>query len=224
MNTAQKIIKYCAIGLAAAIIVGIFSAILAGGFGIAKVTDYLKGNQVEVTCETEPCLKVALGRTDLEIKKGEKFAAETNYGKVEIKQDGNKILIEEKDGDWLKDDHRVVTVTVPGNLEFETVGISGGVGKTNIEFLKTKNLELSVGVGETNVAMLDVQNAKINTGVGALKLNLAGAEQDYEIKVRHGIGDIRVNDKELGRDTVLGSGEHKVEINGGIGEVIVKTK
>ena len=224
MSAVQKIIKYCAIGLAAAIIVGIFSAILAGGFGIAKITDYIKGNQTEVVCETEPCLKVALGRADLEIKKGEKLAAETNYSKVEIKQDGNKVLIEEKDGDWFNSEDRVITVTVPEDLEFEAVGISGGVGKANIEFLKAKNLELSLGVGETNIVALDIQNAKINTGVGALNLNLVGTEQDYEIKVSHGIGDIKVNDKELGRDTVLGAGKNKVEINGGIGEVIVKTK
>lgn len=218
MNTAQKVIKYVAIGFAAALIVAIFSGIFFGGYGIFRATNLIKENNVELVCETEPCLKIALGRSNLEVKKGTELSVESDYDGIEIKQDGNKILIKENDTDWFGKD-RKITIVVPETMEFEEVNIAGGVGKIDVEFLKAKNLKLALGVGETRIEKLDAKNAEINTGIGELRLGLIGVEQDYEIEAKRGIGEIRVADRELGRNEIVGSGERKVKINGGIGEI-----
>ena len=76
MNTAQKIIKYFAIAFASLLSVSIIAGIVFGCLGILAATKLIKDNSsVEITCEENesPCLKISLGVSDLEIKKGDKL-------------------------------------------------------------------------------------------------------------------------------------------------------
>ena len=226
MSTAQKIIKYFAIAFAAMLSVSIIAGIVFGGLGILTATKLIKNNSsVDISCEESDtsCLQVTLAASELLIKKGDKLSAESTYDKVEIKQDGDQLTIIEKDGTIFGNYNRTTTVYVPEDMKFKKVAISGGAGRIYVESLNTEEMEVSLGIGETVFDKLEVEKAKISTGIGHVEINLASSEDAYAIKVDRGIGEIRFNDKKISSDTWIGSGDKKIEVSGGIGELNIKT-
>lgn len=227
MNTWQKIIKYFAIGFACFLIFTILSGIVFGALGILTATKLIeKNSHVEISCEVdeEPCLEIAMAASELVIKKGDKLYAESEYDKVEIKQEGNRIAISEGNANVFGDyDKRTTTVYVPEDMEFKKVGISGGAGRIYIEAIKAKEMELSLGVGETSVDSLEVDKIKVSAGIGAVNLHLASPASEYKVKISKGIGDARFNGKVVGNDETFGDGVREVEVSGGIGAIDITT-
>ena len=226
MNTAQKIIKYIALAFAALLSVSIIAGLIFAGLGIMTATKLISNNShVEIRCEADesPCLEIALAASELVIKKGEKFSAETTYDKVEIKQVDDKMVITENGGSIFGDYNRTTTVYVPEDMEFTKVGISGGAGRIYVESLKAKEMEVSLGVGETVFEKLEADKAKFSTGIGRVAINLASSDDAYAIKVDRGIGEIKFNDSSINSNTTIGDGDKKIEISGGIGELDIKT-
>ena len=226
MNTAQKIIKYIAIAFAAVLSVSIISGLIFAGLGIVTATKLIdKNSHVEIACEADeaPCLQVALAASELVIKKGDKFSAETTYDKVEIKQEGDKMVITENGGSIFGDYNRTTTVYVPEDMEFTKVGLSGGAGRIYVESLKAKKMEVALGIGETVFDKLEVDNAKFSTGIGRVAISLAFSDDAYAIKVDKGIGEIKFNGNNISSDTWIGNGDKKIEVSGGIGELDIKT-
>ncbi len=225
MNTAQRVIKYFALGFAAFLSFTIISAIAFGALGILGATKLIKNNSnVEIRCEADeaPCLQISLGASELVIKKGESFYAESTYEHVEIKQDGDKMVITEKDGSIFDNHHRTTTVYVPEGMVFNKAGISGGAGRIQIDALNAKELEVALGVGETVIENLEVENAKISAGIGHVGVKLASSEDQYSIEVDKGIGEIKYNGKSVGNSDI-GNGKKTIKISGGIGEIIIDT-
>ena len=226
MSTWQRIVKYFAIGFACFLIFTILSGIVFGALGILTATKLIdKNSHVEISCEAneEPCLQVALAASELVIKKGDKFAAESTYDKVEIKQDGNRMVITENGGSIFGGYNRTTTVYVPEDMEFTKVGISGGAGRIYVESLRAKEMEVALGVGETVFDKLEVEKAKFSTGIGRVAINLASSDDAYAIKVDRGIGEIKFNGNSINSNTTIGDGDKKIEISGGIGELDIKT-
>lgn len=226
MNTAQKIIKYIAIAFAALLSVSIIAGLIFAGLGLMTATKLISNNShVEISCEADeaPCLQVALAASELVIKKGDKFSAETTYDKVEIKQDGNLMVITENGGSIFGDYNRTTTVYVPEDMEFTKVGISGGAGRIYVESLRAKEMEVSLGVGETVFEKLEADKAKFSTGIGRVEINLASSDDAYAIKVDRGIGEIKFNGNGVSSNTTIGNGDKRIEISGGIGELNIKT-
>lgn len=228
MNSAQKVVKYLAMAFAIFLIVTIFSGIIYGVLGIATAGKLIGDNSTIATkCqgdEEKPCLEIALSISNLEIKKGSQLHVETKNEKVGITQDDHKLIIIEKGRHLFESYHdREVIVYVPEDMEFEKVGISGGVGSIYIENLQTKELEMALGVGETKIDSLKADNAKISTGIGEVSVGLGSEARDYEIKVEKGLGDITLNGKSTSSG-VHGSGPKKIEINGGIGAIGITTR
>lgn len=225
MTTAQKIIKYFAIGFATFLIVTICAAIVYGGLGIVTTVDYVIGDRREVSeCEATPCLSISVAISNLEIKKGDELAAEAKNDKVEIIRDEGKLVIKEPKADVFNRNDKLITVYIPEDMNFSTVDISGGVGSIRIDELKTESLKMSLGVGETMVGSLDAKSAEINTGIGKLDINLASPEEEYEILVSKGIGDITFNGKSISNDSAKGNGDKKIKISNGIGAINITTK
>ena len=229
MTTAQRIIKYFAIGFAALLIVSIFSGIVFWGLGIITAGKMIKNNsEIEMNCEEEKsCLKITLGASELEIRKGNELKVETKNGKVEVQQDENRLEIKDSGSgwDWLgKDDNRKVTVHVPEDMEFDKAGISGGAGKIYVEQLRAKDFEMALGAGEASFDALEVETAKISAGIGSVRVKLMSSAEEYSVKLSKGIGEIKFNDKKVSNDTTIGEGSKKIEISGGIGEITVNTK
>ncbi|MBR3332503.1 DUF4097 family beta strand repeat protein [Candidatus Saccharibacteria bacterium] len=226
MNTAQKIIKYFAIAFAATLSISIIAGIIFGGLGILTATKLIKDNSsVEISCEEsdKACLQISLAASELIIKKGDNLSAESTYDKVEIKQDGDQLVITENGGSIFGNYDRTTIVYVPENMEFDKVGISGGAGRIYVEAIKAKKMEVSLGIGETVFGNLEVDQAKISTGIGHVEINLASSDDAYSIKVDRGIGEVKFNGSRISSDTWIGNGGKKIEISSGIGELDIKT-
>lgn len=228
MNTAQRVIKYLAMAFAIFLIVSIFSGIVYGVLGIVTAGKLVGDNSTVATkCvdnEENFCLEIALSISNLEVKKGEKLSVETKNEKVEVIQDDHKLIITEKGRHiFERYNDREVVLFVPEDMEFNKVGISGGVGSIYVENLRTKDLEMALGIGKTEVASLEVENAKISTGIGEVSVGLKSKAEAYTIKTEKGIGDISLNGKSISDYSVNGNGDKKVEIDGGIGAIKITT-
>ena len=229
MSTAQRIIKYCAIGFAAFLIVTILSSIIFGVLGIVTAGKIIKSNsEISLSCDAEEkaCISITIAASELEIKKGEELKVETKNEKVDVKQEGNVLTVVENGSNWNwfgKNADKNIVVYVPEDLEFEKAGISGGAGRIYVEKLNAKELEVALGVGETVIDALETENAKINAGIGSVKINLLSKSEEYTINMSKGLSAMSFNGEGLGNDATFGTGDRKIEISGGIGEFIVKT-
>lgn len=229
MSTAQRIIKYFAIGFAAFLSVTIISSIIFGVLGIVTAGRIIKDNsEISLNCDQEEqsCMVITIAASELEIRKGEELKVETENEKVEVKQEGNILTVVENGSNWNWFGHNAdkkIIVYVPEDMEFKKAGISGGAGRIYVEKLNAKELEVALGVGETVFDALETENAKIDAGIGSVKINLLSKSDEYTVKLSKGIGAMNFNGADLGNDATFGTGERKVEISGGIGEFIVKT-
>ncbi len=229
MNTAQKIIKYCAIGFAAILIVSILSGIIFGVLGIVTAGRLIKDNsEISLSCEESEkyCMTLSIAASELEVKKGEKLSVETENEKVEVKQGENTLVVKENGSSWSwfgKNEEKKIVVYVPEDMQFDKVGISSGAGRIYVEKLDAKELEVALGVGEAVFDALETENAKISAGIGSVRINLLSKAEDYTVNLSKGIGEVKFNDVTIGSDSTIGSGSKKIDISGGIGEIVVKT-
>ena len=105
------------------------------------------------------------------------------------------------------------------NCNSEETNIKCGAGKVKIEKSLLKNLNLEAGVGEFSYNGYILGNSTIECGIGKLTLDLEGGEDLYSIKAEHGIGNININGNKAENNKVQGSGENRIKIEGGIGEI-----
>ena len=264
MTSAQKIIKYIAVGFACLLAFSIISGIVAAGAGILTAVGVINSKNVEtIDCGGyEKCLNLEISFADLYIKKGENFEVEADDNFEVTKTDEKMVVKDKKPGNWFYRDNRKVIVTVPEDMNFDAVGIGGKGGKIEIEKISANELTLSVGAGETIVKDIKISDkakidtgagrfavesgeindaninlgvgetdiraaitgdSKVNAGIGAVKLDLLLPESEYTIKVDRGIGEIKFNGNSMSDGSVIGSGKNKLDVDGGIGEINIKT-
>lgn len=101
--------------------------------------------------------------------------------------------------------------------------INGGAGAISINSGIISNMELDLGIGETNIKANITGESEINTGIGELNLNLTSGQENYKLDIDKGLGEIKFNGKSLSDDISIGTGENIIKINGGIGELNIKT-
>lgn len=223
MKSGQRVIKYLAIALAIFIIVSIVSAVLlsfnifSDFLGLTKEKEreniaYGIKNEEIINKEFEntgiKSIKIELAYSKLAIKEGENFKVETNTNRIESRQVGNKLEIKEKASNlFLKDENRIVNITIPKDTVLDIAKIETGAGEINIEKLSTKELDLEIGAGKVTIQNLDViQSTKIEGGAGKVEIksgNIANLDLDM------GAGNFILN-------TVL-TGNNKVDA--GIGRL-----
>lgn len=113
-----------------------------------------------------------------------------------------------------------------GNLSVENITvnkeskINGGVGKVVIDKSVLSNLNLDAGIGEFTITSTLIGDNDIDLGIGKFTLNLLGS--DYEINAKKGLGSFTIDGDKINNDTTVGSGKQRVNIESGIGEVLVK--
>lgn len=264
MNELQKIIKYLAIAFAMFLTFSIISGIMYGVSFIGTIfdehitTENLK--DLEINDDTF-LLDIDISSSNISIKIGDTFKAETNNKYINSRQDKNKLYIEEKHN-WLKNDKSELIIYIPKDFIFDGASIKTGAGKVNIEYLSTKQLYLNLGAGKVDIKNLNVSektkieggageininaininnldldmgvgklfltskilgNNKINSGIGEINLSLIGTLEDYKISLDKGIGNATINGENMKNDKDYGSGINKLDINGGIGNINIKT-
>lgn len=236
MSTAQRIIKYAAIGFAFFLIVGIFGGLYIA-FGVLGTifTGSYGGNGLDISkySNNSYVLSVDIGVSRLEIRNGEQFKVETDNKNITLKQDYNKIALKEDANSILDYDAEKVVIYVP-DVEFDEIYIANGIGQIDIESLKSKKLTLELGTGQTRIKNLAVSTkAKIKGGVGEVIIKEADLNNvDLEL----GIGKFKIEGIFKGENEIeSGVGElnitltdskenYTIETETGIGEIKIDGK
>ncbi|MDD6224633.1 MAG: DUF4097 family beta strand repeat-containing protein [bacterium] len=141
----------------------------------------------------EVSIENGVGKVKIEILKARKLNLDLGAGKVEI-------------------DHVVVTE--------ETI-MDGGAGEMIVRHGKLHDLDLDLGVGNVSFTALITGNSQIDAGVGSMNLQLVGTLSDYKLKLDKGIGTVMIDGAKMGDNTYYGSGNHFIDIDGGVGSIQV---
>lgn len=99
--------------------------------------------------------------------------------------------------------------------------IDGGAGEVNIGGGKLCNLDLDMGVGKLTLKSRIEGKGDLDYGVGETDLILLGSKTDYRIELDKGIGKAEISGENMRDDSVYGSGESLIEIDGGIGALSI---
>lgn len=100
--------------------------------------------------------------------------------------------------------------------------INGGAGSLSVESAELNNLELDMGIGELEIEGRILGKSRIDYGIGSTEIKLYGSLNDYRISLDKGLGEATLNGRNMGDDSVYGSGLNEIEIDGGIGELEIE--
>lgn len=242
MTTAQKVIKYLALALAAFIIINIVSACFFGLFLFGSMLGLTSGEEIgdmveesmSIHLEESVYLDVDLEFSSLEIRwadeREQNLLIEKNNKEIVCTQQENKISIVDKEANWFaRNDERKVIVYLPIDIKLEKVTIQAGAGTIYIEEMETNELELEIGAGTVEIENLQVlQKAKIEGGAGKTdilngkihKLDLdAGIGKFYLRAALTGYNKINMGIGKLDLELLGNEEEYSIKADKGIGSV-----
>ena len=142
---------------------------------------------------------------------------------IDLDTGAGEISLENIQAESLNLDHGAGVLKIL-NCNFNKTDIDGGAGKIEISASRLNNLDLDCGVGKVEMEAYVTGNSRISAGIGEINLTLLGSKEDYQITAEKGIGSIRIENQECSSNTIYGSGNNKIKIDGGIGSIIVEYK
>lgn len=279
MTSFQKFIKYCAIALAAVIIVSIVGG---AAWGISAIVGLADGELAGVVIDsgvqrgeyegadgdmnrysvsgdiTAVIIDVSAAR--ICVGTGETLSLESTISDLTVKNDGGRLVIKDKKHIIYNNSNKnTVDLTLPVGITLDELDIDGGAGTLDVSGITSRRLSVDIGAGSTRLSSLTVTESadidggagrlviegcditdldfdmgtgkavldcrlsgdcSIDQGVGALELTLRGTPNDYRIKLDKGIGSARLGGSGVG-DGTYGSGACTVDLDGGIGSMII---
>jgi len=241
MNETQKVIKYIAIALGAALAVTIIGSII---FGILVAGSALTGvdllgrdsnmvlvsETVEIT-EYVHNIDIDLGVARLEIRPGEQFKVVLNDVDENTRVEVNNytLRIEEQRRrnrinffGMNNANNQQIIVYIPANVELQNVSINSGVGRVYIESLIANNVDLELGVGEVRIRELVSRvNTRINGGVGRLAVD-SGYMRN--LTLNSGVGETDITGQLTGNSRLdSGVGSLSLNLAGDIEDYTIRT-
>lgn len=141
------------------------------------------------------------------------------FDKVNINTGVGKVNIEILNTKVLKMDLGAGETSIQNINITESAKIDTGAGKVNIKEAKINDLRCDLGIGATEISAKLLGNTRIGTGVGSLKLDVLGKKEEYETKVNKGLGNVTIDGEKISDNEVVGNGENKIDIDGGVGEI-----
>lgn len=141
------------------------------------------------------------------------------FDKVNINTGVGKVNIEILNTKVLKMDLGAGETSMKNINITENAKIDTGAGKVNITSAKINDLRCDLGIGATEISAKLLGNTRISTGVGSLKLDVFGKKEEYETKVNKGLGNVTIDEEKISDNEVLGNGENRIDIDGGVGEI-----
>lgn len=145
---------------------------------------------------------------------------ELQLNKVEIESGAGETNIEYLNSKSIELNLGAGKVSI-NNIASEKASIECGAGEVIIKNADLTNVRLEAGIGRLEYSGYIRGISNIECGIGELDLNLAGGEI-YSISAEKGIGEITINGESIKKDAVVGNGENKIDIEGGIGAIKVK--
>lgn len=220
MSGLQKTIKYLAIAFAIFLTFNIISGIMYGISFIGNLFDNDKNGVIEKLTDLEInsdtlLLDIDVSSSNIIIKEGDTFKAESNNKYIDSRQDNNKLYITERKHNWIHNNNDELIIYIPVDYVLDVVLIDTGAGKVNIEALSTKKLYLNLGAGKVDINNLNVlEKAKIDGGAGDLTIN---ALDIHNLDLSMGIGKLSLTSKLIGNSKIdCGVGEMNLSLIGTI--------
>lgn len=236
MRETQKIIKYLGIAFAVFLIFTIISTIM---FSVSSLTnifddrDSVHENLESLELASDAVvLNIDVDSTNITIKQGSTFEIKTNSEYIKSKQEGNQLIISEKDHAWFFDhEDNDLVVYVPNDYVFDAVSIHSGAGKIDIDTLTSKHLYLDLGAGKITIDhLIATEQSEINGGAGKFTINDG---ELHNLKISAGAGKLTLTSKIVGTSEIdcgvgkvninlLGSVvDYQIEVDEGIGSIDV---
>lgn len=227
MKSFHKVIKYCALALAAFLIVGILTSI---SFGFNILSDIFNNDKIKLSDDLEIIelvnteikdLEIKLDTTQIVFKIGDELKIETNNQKIKVEENAYKLKLQENNNWFFKRGNSQLVITVPSSYLFDLVNIESGAGKINIENLSAKTLNLNLGAGKVVLSNLNISdNAKINGGAGSVTVS-SGIINNLKLDI--GLGTFTLNSRLTGNNKIdAGIGTLKINLSDSINNYRIK--
>ena len=142
---------------------------------------------------------------------------------VQIETGAGKVTIEQLTSDTLNLNFGAGEVNMKHLRATQTSKINGGAGKITVQDGNLNDLNLKMGVGELNLHAILTGNCDFTLGIGKSNITLLGNMDEYCIRTKKGIGEITLDDKTVSNNTSIGSGPNNIKIDGGIGEIHLRS-
>ncbi len=235
MTEIQKIIKYCALTLAIFLIFIIVTTIANVGYNILEKTDLindsnsklLKNNIVISNNESEIReIDIDIKSSNIILKTAENFKVETNNKDIKYSYEDGKVLIKQNNvNKWYfnKNNNSKLIFYIPSEISLEKININNNVGDVKIDFEKISNLNIDLDVGDIFVkSMLSGKNT-IKSNIGDINLELLLKQEDYKFEFDKDIGEVKLNNNKIKRDTITGNSNNNLKIKTNIGDIKINT-
>lgn len=235
MTEIQKIIKYCALALAIFLIFIIVTTIANVGYNILEKTDLindsnsklLKNNIVISNNESEIReIDIDIKSSNIILKTAENFKVETNNKDIKYSYEDGKVLIKQNNvNKWYlnKNNNSKLIFYIPSEISLEKINLNNNVGDVKIDFEKISNLNIDLDVGDIFVkSMLGGKNI-IKSNIGDINLELSLKQEDYKFEIDKDIGEVKLNNNKIKRDTINGDRNNNLKIKTNIGDIKINT-
>lgn len=147
------------------------------------------------------------------------YMPEKEYNYLFLDAGAGTVLLENLSFKKAKIDLGTGKATIKNFITINTIKLKASSGEVNIENSEMHNLDMNLGVGLMNINAKIIGNSDIECDVGDTKINLIGNQDDYQVRVEKGIGNIIVNNNVVSDNTIVGKGENYIIINGGVGNI-----
>ena len=97
--------------------------------------------------------------------------------------------------------------------------ISSGTGKLTIRDGELCDLNMEIGVGKLEFCGKLNGDCKVDYGIGGADFILSGKKDDYRIALDKGLGEAVIDGEKMSDGDVVGDGDCRIEIDGGIGSL-----
>lgn len=235
MTEMQKIIKYCALALAIFLIFIIVTTISNVGYNILEKTDLinnsnsklLKNNIVISNNESEIReIDIDIKSSNIILKTAKNFKVETNNKDIKYSYEDGKVLIKQNNvNKWYfnKNNNSKLIFYIPSEISLEKINLNNNVGDVKIDFEKISNLNIDLDVGDIFVkSMLSGKNI-IKSNIGDINLELSLKQEDYKFEFDKDIGEVKLNNNNIKRDTITGNSNNNLKIKTNIGDIKINT-
>lgn len=212
MTSWQKLVKYCALGLAIILIAGIVGFIADFFLDIFSIFDTEEekidyGYNEIIDSEIRE-LKIELKNSNLEIVRGDVFSIESSNSKLKYSNINGVITLKEKSSIRNKDYKTVITITE--DMVFDDVSIDMKYGDINISKLNCKDFELENKAGDTTINNLYVSDeVEMDMDIGNTEITDSNINN---LEFKGGVGDFNF--------TGILNGDTKVNL--GVGNTYIK--
>lgn len=195
--------------------------------GKTKGGKNMAADQVSFEGQEIKSMDLKLGACEVEIKEGNSFGMEyedlqegrlqysVNNGTLTVKYDGNTSVGFKFFGLSVskKSFNPLITLTIPENMEFESVSMEFGAADVKVENITAEELKLSVGAGEMILDKLSVtEETRIKVGAGSIQVKKAEIANG---NLECGVGELDLEGKISGNSKVkCGVGEINLTLTG----------